>query len=78
MTDTRDIQLDELEALVVGVISQTRALRRNGQFAWQHCVAELESEVSALLQQVGRMKGAALPAPQTRGGDDWLPVATAP
>ncbi len=73
----RETQLDELEALVVAVISQTRALRREGESAWQRCVGDLESEVAALAEQVGRMKESLASAPaRGRMGDDWLPAAT--
>jgi len=52
----RERQLDDLEALVVSVISGTRALRRNGRWGWDQTVRGLQSRVAALARQLEELQ----------------------
>jgi hypothetical protein len=73
----REDQLDELEALVVSVISGVRALRRHGRWGWEPNVGRLQAGVAALARQLEGMKrddgGAIRPSIRARQDDDWLP-----
>jgi hypothetical protein len=75
----RDEQLDEVEALVVSVISGARALRRQGKWGWNRSLSRLQVRVAALARQLEEMKHeTALPeserALRERPDDDWLPA----
>ncbi len=75
----RERQLDELESMVVSVISGTRELRRHGDVGWERSVERLRRRVAALARQLDAMNTKAAASSRTslerRVDDDWLPLA---